>query len=404
MMELLSIEKLKEYGFTDLMIERLADAQNEYDCKVANDKGFFYASNKSGFIYSGEMGYDKFYGIGIDRFKTFESMFEKAVAMQSVDLQIDPKLPEGNKAAIYHANRNLYNFEFNSWIQRFKGWEYGDAEKYISLLTKEVWLEFMAYKAHKEEAENRRYEADKASWKLNSAELRMQEIMKPMARLGKVFGSDSYKIWEQDSRECLERWQYLEPADMELADRYSLDKEAYIKTFFDSPHDHDAKYSEKALLKRLINNLQTAKHPRFIEYREYLESLQSKLEEDQGESIASVSENDLSRSTIEDWLYPFKQEGVIREAEYNRLVMALEHYFKRGTFPNLTSKIRVGRVNKKRFGWALSQIYKSERADTLSADYLQFAKDWITIFSDATFDKANMKKGNLYKYFTTKTE
>jgi hypothetical protein len=85
MLEPITLEKLKEYGFDDLMIERLS-TWSDYECKLSTGKGYFVASNIDGFIYSGELGYDKFHNVGIDRFKTFEEMFDRAYQMKSIVL------------------------------------------------------------------------------------------------------------------------------------------------------------------------------------------------------------------------------------------------------------------------------------------------------------------------------
>lgn len=271
MLEPLNIDKLRAYGFTESMIERLSDRQNDYECKVAKNQGFFYASNISGFIYSGELGYDKFHNIGIDRFKTFDDMFQRAVEMGSINLHIDPSIPASNKSVVYGNARSYYNIDFNDWLQRFKDWEYGNEGKYKELLTKDIWLEFMTFKAKEDTARSLKREADKAGWKLPQPYQNIQKALAPMIKLENILKSDSYKYFDEDRRNCSEDWQYVEPASMELEDRYDVDKEAYLKTFFDPVHDHEAKFDERLLIERLITNLQKAKHVYFIQYRKLLE-------------------------------------------------------------------------------------------------------------------------------------
>jgi len=91
-------------------------------------------------------------------------------------------------------------------------------------------------------------------------------------RLGKMFASDDYKIFMKDCRKCLERWQYYEPASYPVEERYELDKEAYIQTFFNPElkYRRSIEYDERILLERLIKNLKPAKHPYFITYRNIL--------------------------------------------------------------------------------------------------------------------------------------
>ena len=113
-------------------------------------------------------------------------------------------------------------------------------------------------------------------------------------------------------------------------------------------------------------------------------------------------ENDLTLSTIEDWLYEFKKK--MSEADYNNLVSALIQYFETGTFPTLSKPIQIkGRLNKKLFGWALNRIFESQ-SKGIEKELLQFAKQNISLFTDVQFDENDIRKGNLYKYFTTQTK
>lgn len=109
---------------------------------------------------------------------------------------------------------------------------------------------------------------------------------------------------------------------------------------------------------------------------------------------------DLLNTTIEEWLCPFKDS--ISESGYSILIQALKDYFHKGKFPKLSKKIIVAKVNKKRFGWALNRIYRSQKSNPLTIEYLLFAKENISLFADVEFDELRFKESNLYKYFTTK--
>ena len=90
--------------------------------------------------------------------------------------------------------------------------------------------------------------------------------------------------------------------------------------------------------------------------------------------------------------------------DYENITTALKQYFDTGKFPKLSTAITVSKINKKSFGWALNNIYKALRQDSLPIEYLQFAKGNISIFKNVNFEENNYKKSNLYKYFTTKTQ
>lgn len=116
---------------------------------------------------------------------------------------------------------------------------------------------------------------------------------------------------------------------------------------------------------------------------------------------AEEQENNFLESTIEDYLTDFKD--LIIKSDYPVLVNALKEYFTTGNFPKDCKKIKItGKVNIKKFGWALNQLYRSEKKGHLPIEYLQFAKNKISIFKDVSFDNNYYKKSTLYKYFTTK--
>ncbi|MCB9033226.1 MAG: hypothetical protein H6553_05270 [Chitinophagales bacterium] len=113
------------------------------------------------------------------------------------------------------------------------------------------------------------------------------------------------------------------------------------------------------------------------------------------------TENDVLESTIEDYLFDFKERML--ETDYTLLVSSLKTYFTTGQFPTKCSIIKIkGKVNIKKFGWALNQLYRSEKNGTLPYEYLLFAKNNISIFKSVSFNNKDYKKTTLYKYFTTK--
>lgn len=115
------------------------------------------------------------------------------------------------------------------------------------------------------------------------------------------------------------------------------------------------------------------------------------------------SENNVLHSTIEDWLHPFKEERILVGAHYDTLVHSLIEYTENKKFPENIEPIKVGKVNVKRFGWAINEILRSENI-SIDMEVLRFAKKYISIYADVEINEVNFRKGNLYKYFTTKTQ
>ena len=110
-------------------------------------------------------------------------------------------------------------------------------------------------------------------------------------------------------------------------------------------------------------------------------------------------QNEFLKLTIEYYLEEFKED--INGDGYKKLVDALFEYFTNGVFPKLTDKIKFKRINKKRVGWALKELYKKLRIDKISFDYLLFAKENINLFEKVDLDNVDLLNCNLYKYFTT---
>lgn len=107
-------------------------------------------------------------------------------------------------------------------------------------------------------------------------------------------------------------------------------------------------------------------------------------------------------SNIESSLQEFKLK--MSHSDYHTLIHALTEYFEKGCFP-ATGVLVVKGVNKKKFGWALNEIYRSLKPDDYlshAIDYFLFAKNNISLFAKVDFDEKHVKSSKMYKYFTTK--
>lgn len=133
-----------------------------------------------------------------------------------------------------------------------------------------------------------------------------------------------------------------------------------------------------------------------------LESFPPKEKKNEGLN-ENTEPNNMTVSTIEDWLFEFKEGNILTEHHYTTLVNALAHFFENGVFPKLKETIKVGRVNKKLLGWHLNRIFHSE-GKGVEIELLSFAKANISTFKDVEFDNTDIQNCNLYKYFTTKTK
>lgn len=128
------------------------------------------------------------------------------------------------------------------------------------------------------------------------------------------------------------------------------------------------------------------------------ESEQGEIDKQAGKK-EDVFQNYNLMPTIEDYLEEFKTD--INGDGYEILINALFEYFTNGKFPVLKGKINFKRINKKRVGWALKDLYKSEKTDNLDIEYFRFAQENINLFAKEVIVTEGFNKSNFYKAFTT---
>jgi hypothetical protein len=117
------------------------------------------------------------------------------------------------------------------------------------------------------------------------------------------------------------------------------------------------------------------------------------------EVIEQSSLNDYTRSTIEDYLEDIVDD--INPGDYSVLVDALYCYFTTSKFPKLERKIIFKRVNKKKVGWALKEVYKNLKTDNLDVEYFRFAQENINLFENEVIVTEGFLQSKFYKAFTT---
>lgn len=125
---------------------------------------------------------------------------------------------------------------------------------------------------------------------------------------------------------------------------------------------------------------------------------QKTMHSDSQDSV-DQEQNNLLNSTIEDYLEEFKDK--INGNGYDILVNALNEYFTNGKFPVLEGKIKFKKINRRRVGWALKELYKSEKIDNLDIEYFRFAQENINLFEKEIIDIKDFNKSKFYKAFTT---
>jgi hypothetical protein len=120
-----------------------------------------------------------------------------------------------------------------------------------------------------------------------------------------------------------------------------------------------------------------------------------------GELNPEYEDNDFLQSTIEDHLFEFK-DAFTDDTEYSKVIEIIKSFFT-GTLLKSKKEVFVKNGYKKHLASALGQIYKTQKNETISLNYLQFAKDNFSIFKDEDIQNKELNKTNLYKYLTSKT-
>lgn len=128
-----------------------------------------------------------------------------------------------------------------------------------------------------------------------------QRIKTIKSRVENITNSFDYKVFENDRQTCLADWQYYESIDLTNNERFELDKEAYIKAFFDGDYGTESVYKEDIFIQILINQIKEPKHPIFIEYLDYLKLRKNEIKTDGNNFIKPPKDYQDIFLNIEDW-------------------------------------------------------------------------------------------------------
>ena len=254
-----------------------------------------------------------------------------------------------------------------------------------------TWYANLALDDLKEETEIRLTDINDENEKMNYLSDTKQNELKKLYLVNKQSG---YEISLKDAKNC---WHLLIENDQLLDILQYLKFEVWEGGKIPMNHWPSTPTDFCILENYFISNkLQQAYEVMRIEIKiSFLEDLMQSLQTSENRN----SENSFLQSTVEDWLFDFK--NLMSESNYSLLVKVITTYLIKGEFPKMDKVITISKINKKRFGWALNQIYRSQKSGPLPKEILIFAKENISIFQDVEFDEQNFKKSNLYKYFTT---
>jgi hypothetical protein len=132
---ILTHNAVKEFGYYSGIVNKVEEQVKKYPLRFAT--------------------FDKFKDK--EKFKTFEELFDYAVMVGSISV---PETNIGRQNA-----KHLHNFNFNVWLQNFKGWEYGIEKTYIENLTRENWVEYLMHCNSEQLQQMERAEKIASNWK-----------------------------------------------------------------------------------------------------------------------------------------------------------------------------------------------------------------------------------------------
>lgn len=164
--------------------------------------------------------------------------------------------------------------------------------------------------------------------------------------------------------------------------------------YFDYKRNEELMYQEKNFeIIEVCNFLIRKIDKKMDELQTLLQLEKSKVD------ISSLSE-DFNRK-FDFYLEPFQNRFI--GTSYHNLRSYLYDYFTTGSFPANMEVINLSVSNIKSFAWTLNLLYKdfNVKNERLSFDYLQFAKQYISIFQNVKFNNVNYGQSLLYRYFTS---
>lgn len=395
MIETLTKEKLKNYGFNEHQIECLCSS-NEYCTYLANNQGFFYASNKEMKIYSGKEGKAKHFEKSIvphpskeekTKFDSIEELFQQLLILGII------KIDKENFATNRILELNLFTLRFNNWLIENNYYTFGNEEQYKECLTKERWIEFNEHFEKEKIIENSHFEKVKSSWTPKSNVVKWYENGKKV-KSDWDFMTDSGIIKGMKERFNVD----INPThDFNMLKRHRLKQyETYlseIKNERELNHQDTTPFEEnyfyygwlnhelKAISNWLSDTYPNGEKKRIrpseseqfelLKYRNFIDQEILKLQKID-EEIPDESEPSRTKEIIEDHLRTTKEFAFNSDKDYNTFLGLLINFFTYKPFKLPSNKIKLKRGCKTRFSPIFNSIHLELSEKKLKGDLEYF--------------------------------
>ncbi len=136
----------------------------------------------------------------------------------------------------------------------------------------------------------------------------------------------------------------------------------------------------------------------YIMYQKFLKD-QKNLETNL--AVEEVQDTKAELSITEKYLAPYK-DVFNNDADYQTAIKEINYFFQTGNI-SIKKPLFVKGGNIRNLAFAMGEIWRSQKNNTISYNYLVFYKKLFSIFADQKIDKNHLFSCNLYKYSLSKT-
>lgn len=140
---------------------------------------------------------------------------------------------------------------------------------------------------------------------------------------------------------------------------------------------------------------------KFLPLSDWFQEMQQRAGRNQDDEPDTENPDDILVTTIKENFKEFKKE-FNSDKDYNTAITILQGYFTDG-FPEINRPIFIRSGNVKNVAFALGQIWRTQKNEPITYNYLSLYKKLFSIFQDQKIDESNLFGCNLYKYSISKT-
>jgi len=132
------------------------------------------------------------------QFESFEELFNYASYMRTIE--------RGENLAQSVVLFTHYEFQFNLWLQRVKGWEYGTDRK--AFFNKDIWMEFIEFGKTTEGKRQAEIRAESLTWSMESKKPSRNAEGLTISQIGLIHAYNNSQITRKNGSEIAARYNF----------------------------------------------------------------------------------------------------------------------------------------------------------------------------------------------------